>query len=370
MATISFIGDISLNDAYTRLYREGGRPFEDLGKVLAEADLVVGNLECLAAGTMGENLRKKPRLKTDTETLGYLKQIHLGLACMAHNHVYDNLEDGFRKTTHFLQQNNIHYMGASPGNLSEEASRGQGEPPVEKPGGNSVLRLRIKGIRFAFFNYVTKDTNPGLPTDAGIELSILDPRKALDDLASAREDDYRIMILHWGGQYENSYFPGPDQLNMARALIKGGADLIIGHHSHTFQPVMQYRQKSVFFSLGNFCFADIVSDGRVKEITQRRWRESAIVKLHFDRDHYDTELVPFRLDGLHTIRDHHILRRLKARQQYFKLIRFSKLFWFIYYFGFKYFRPVVRELRRRDPDKNLWKRLSGLNKQKIRGMFR
>jgi hypothetical protein len=133
---------------------------------------------------------------------------------------------------------------------------------------------------------------------------------------------------------------------------------------------MQYRKKSVFFSLGNFCFADIVSDGRVKEITQRRWRESAIVNIHFNQDDYSTELVPFRLEGLHTIRDHHILRRFKSRQQYFKLMRFSKLFWFIYYFGFKYLRPLVRELRRRDPDKNLWKRFSGLNKQKIKGMFR
>ena len=361
MVTISFIGDISLNDAYKGLYREGARPFEDLSEVLAGADLVAGNLECLAAGTEGENLRKKPRLKTDTDTLGYLKEINLGLACLAHNHVYDNLEDGFRRTTDFLEQNNIHYMGASLDKPPEKSSSSRTR---------SLLRLRIKGIRFAFLNYVTRDTNPGLPDDAGINLSILDPRQALDDLAEAREDDYRIMILHWGGKYENSYYPGPSQLKMARQFIKGGADLIIGHHSHTFQPVIQYRWKSVFFSLGNFCFADIVSDGRVKEIKHRRWRESAVVNIHFNSDHYSSELVPFRLDQHQTIREPRISKRFRRRAQYFKLIRISKLFWFIYYFGFKYLRPVVWELRRTDPDKSLWKRFTGLNKAKIRGMFR
>jgi len=192
----------------------------------------------------------------------------------------------------------------------------------------------------------------------------------MDDLAAAGEEDYRILMLHWGGKYENSYYPGPQQVKMAREFIKGGADLIIGHHSHTLQPVLHYRGKSVFFSLGNFCFADIISDGRVKEVRQRRWKESAIVNIRFSKDHYHTDLVPFRLDQLHTIRDRSILRRFNIRQQYFKLIRFSRLFWFIYYFGFKYLRPVIWEMRRPDPDKSLLKRLSGLNLEKIRGLFR
>jgi hypothetical protein len=45
-----------------------------------------------------------------------------------------------------------------------------------------------------------------------------------------------------------------------------------------------------------------------------------------------------------------IIRQFKIRKQYFKLILFSKLFWFIYYFGFIYLRPVVWEMRRPHPD--------------------
>ena len=67
-----------------------------------------------------------------------------------------------------------------------------------------------------FFNYVAADTNPGLPRDAGVHLSILDRQQVMDDLAAAGEEDYRILMLHWGGKYENSYYPGPQQVKMAR----------------------------------------------------------------------------------------------------------------------------------------------------------
>ena len=354
MVTISFIGDVSLNDDYARLFRDGVRPFHDLSGDLEGSDLVAGNLECLAAGSQGENLKKKPRLKTDLQTLGYLKQLNLGIACLAHNHVYDNLEDGFLKTTAFLQQNNIRHLGASMDNST----------------GDPMLQLDIKGIQFAFFNYVAEDTNLSLPPDAGIKLSILSKHKVLEDLSKAREADFRILILHWGGRHESSYYPDPAQIKLSREFIKGGADLIIGHHPHTLQPSFTYRGRSVFFSLGNFCFADVRSDDRIKEIKYRRWKESAILKVDFNREGYRTHLLPFRLENLHTIKDKNVTRRFKFRQLYLKLIRFSRLFWFIYYFGFKYLRPVVWELRKKDPEKNLAQRVSGLNREKIKGMFR
>ncbi|MFC2113430.1 CapA family protein [Bacteroidota bacterium] len=354
MVNISFIGDISLNDDYIRLFREGVNPFQNLSDDLGEADLVVGNIECMSEGTKGENLQKKPRLKTDIDTLNFLKQINVGLACLAHNHVYDNLEDGFQKTTAFLEQNNIQYVGAAMG----------------KSRSNSMLKIEINGILLAFINYVSSDTNPGIPPEADINLSILEKQEVLDDIAEAEDADFRILILHWGGKYENSFYPGPSQIRLAREFLTAGVDLIIGHHPHTLQPSLSYPGKKVFFSLGNFCFADIISDGRVKEIKYRRWKESAIVKVSFTKEGFQTSLVPFRLENLHTVKDKSVLYRLRFRQQYFNLIRISRLFWLIYYFGFKYLRPVVWELRRADSERSLLKRLFGLNRKKIQGMFK
>ena len=38
---INFVGDISLNDDYIRLYKEGKNPFAEIAPVLAEADLLL-----------------------------------------------------------------------------------------------------------------------------------------------------------------------------------------------------------------------------------------------------------------------------------------------------------------------------------------
>ncbi len=96
---IAFLGDIALNDDYNILYHEDKKPFKEIGKFLSQHQYVVGNLECLSEGSYGENLLKKPRLKTKPETLNYLLDIGINVAQLAHNHVYDNLKDGFDRTS-------------------------------------------------------------------------------------------------------------------------------------------------------------------------------------------------------------------------------------------------------------------------------
>jgi len=37
-------------------------------------------------------------------------------------------------------------------------------------------------------------------------------------------------------------------------MIDAGARLILGHHSHTFQPIERYKNGLIAYSLGNFQF--------------------------------------------------------------------------------------------------------------------
>ena len=148
---LSFLGYISLNDGYNVLYERGEKPFKQIESILNKSDLVLDNLECLAESKQGENLIKKPRLKTKLETLNYLKDINLGLACLANNHCYDNLEEGFNNIISFLSENCINCIGAS-------ISGNENEPYIYKK----------NGIKIAILNYVNKDTNPNLPKDAKV----------------------------------------------------------------------------------------------------------------------------------------------------------------------------------------------------------
>lgn len=266
--SLSFLGDISLNDDYNVLYERGEKPFKQIRSFLAKSDFVVGNLECLAESKQGENILKKPRLKTKLETLNYLKDINLGLACLANNHFYDNLEEGFQNTINFLEENFINHIGAS-------ITGNEGDPYI----------FEKKGIKVAILNYVTQDTNPNLPNDAKVRPNWFYLKKVEEDIAKLKDKvDYIIVYPHWGGRMEGAKLPDRELIPIAHKIIDAGADLIIGHHSHTIQPYEIYKGKYIFYSLGNFCFSDIRINGRIIGFDKKRTSEFVIVNIKLSRD--------------------------------------------------------------------------------------
>lgn len=326
MATLSFLGDISLNNKYNDLYLKSEKPFDKIKQFLNKSDLIIGNLECMSKGENGENLLKKPRLKTNTETLNYLKDLNIGIVSLAHNHVYDNLLDGYNKTIQFLDKNNIMRLGSG---LSEENACA----PILK---------EIDGIKFCFLNYVTKDTNPNLPTNAEIYLNWFDEIKVVKDVKKYKNQvDYVILLLHWGGKLEGGYYPDFNQPRIAHNLIDAGVDLIVGGHSHTLQPYEIYKGKYIFYSLGNFCFSNIHSDGRIKEIDQEKGTESIILKVVFSKNSYKVNMIPIRNRNLYLEFNKAVLERYKRRIFYFKIINKIKILWGIYYLKFRYIDPTV-----------------------------
>ena len=268
LITIYFLGDISLNDNYIKLYERGERPFEEIGKILAKSDLVVGNLECFSESEQGENLLKRPRLKTKLETLNYLKDINLGLVSLANNHFYDNLEEGFQKTINFLTSHNINYIGSS--------LCGNEEIP---------FIFEKNGIRVAILNYVSNDTNPNLPDDAIVKPNWFYLKKVEKDIAKFRNEvDYIVVYPHWGGRMEGAILPDRELIPIAHKIIDAGADLIIGHHSHTIQPFEVYKGKYIFYSLGNFCFSDHKFEDKESYLDRKRNFNGLIILAQFSKE--------------------------------------------------------------------------------------
>lgn len=349
---ISFLGDISLNDEYITLYNEGEDPFSDISEVLNQSDFVIGNLECTAAGDEGEFLLRKPRLKTKVDTLNYLNNLNIKLVTLAHNHIYDNLLDGYNKTARFLDSNKILRIGA--GYSVEEAS----EP----------LIIDINHIRFGFFNYVSQDTNPILPENSPVTLNWLKKENIIRDIRHYKNLDFVILLLHWGGNMENGLYPHYDQRKLARSLIDEGADMIVGHHSHTLQPLERYKNKYIFYSLGNFCFADIISDNKIKKIELKKFNESVIVQAYFKRDHYDVNLIPIENRKLRVQTNFGVIRKLNKRNFLFNILFAAKPLWYFYYFFYRFIDPVIFQLRRKE-DRSIMKRLAQLNRRKIKQLF-
>ena len=76
--------------------------------------------------------------------------------------------------------------------------------------------------------------------------------------AAKSEADFVVLAMHWGvPPFWRSRFQdglADYQVEVGRALIDAGVDVIVGHHPHSLQEVEVYRGKPIFYSLGNFVF--------------------------------------------------------------------------------------------------------------------
>ena len=64
--------------------------------------------------------------------------------------------------------------------------------------------------------------------------------------------DFSVLDVHWGTEY--SYTPSANQVRIAHEVIDAGVNVIWGQHPHVLQPIEQYGDGIIFYSVGNFCF--------------------------------------------------------------------------------------------------------------------
>lgn len=78
-------------------------------------------------------------------------------------------------------------------------------------------------------------------------------KKVTENIAALKENcDLCICVIHWGK--ERVYQPTSSQQKYAKACVEGGADLVLGGHSHVIGGIELINDTCVVYSLGNFCF--------------------------------------------------------------------------------------------------------------------
>lgn len=111
-----------------------------------------------------------------------------------------------------------------------------------------------------------------------------DEVKAHDLISAAKkETDFVIVNIHWGNEYEHNF--NRYQQEVGRKLLNAGADILIGHHPHVVQGMEIYKNKPIFYSLGNFIF-----DQYFSEATQ----EGLALGLEIYNDRIKINLFPFK----------------------------------------------------------------------------
>ena len=244
---------------------------------------------------------------------------------LATNHVYDNLEEGFEKSCTKLDELGIDYLGAA---LDEDSAQ---LPHVFESG----------GWKIGFLNYVHEDTNPKLPNGVGVYPNKFGMHNIIEDINRLKDKfDKVIVLLHWGGKCDYGYLPHKEQIAQAKAMVDAGADAIIGHHTHTFQASIEYKKAPVYFSIGNFCFDDIVMGDRNFRIRESG-RKSGVVGIEFsDSEETKHEVFPFRINGFDLIPDAGLAREFKTWKNRFWFIRNVPGLYRVYYYLLRRLEPV------------------------------
>jgi len=229
--TLSAAGDVTHggdrrkgSDLFAReLARQDGDfafPFRNVRHLFEASDLTIVNYE----GT----LTRSPSATDNTfsfagapENVQSLVLGHINAVALDNNHVFDHGRQGYTDTQNTLREAGILYSG----------------------NGVSAL-VKIRGTTIGMLSYNTLRSGYS---------SI--HKQMPNDIRELRDQGCVLVIVsyHWG--YERDYTPHSRQIELGRATIDAGADLVLGHHGHVINPIELYNGKYICYSLANFSFA-------------------------------------------------------------------------------------------------------------------
>jgi len=97
-------------------------------------------------------------------------------------------------------------------------------------------------------------------------LVVKDDSEALAEIANLKaKSDFVIVMPHWGNEYQLK--PTASQKNSGHRFIDAGADLVLGGHPHVIEPIEIYKEKVIFYSLGNFIFDQYFSQETMRGLS-------------------------------------------------------------------------------------------------------
>lgn len=229
-----------------------------------ESTFTLGNLEAPVTNSK-KNADKWAVLKQSQSILAELKKVNVSGVSLANNHMLDYGTDGLMDTIKNLQENNIRFTGAgnnirdalSPIELTDGGRKIRiyslaTTLPLESAASNGRPGIAPIGVKCTYyFDGVGMQEQPGTPPISHCFVNGPDIERIKRILrANRKEDVTSIITIHWGMPYQYNLMDY--QKEIAHALIDAGADLIIGHHPHVLQQIERYKEKLIFYSLGNF----------------------------------------------------------------------------------------------------------------------
>jgi len=227
--SLLFFGDLMLDRDIALKTKQEGLAFlfvkiQD-SDLFQKRDLIACNLEgAVTNGAQHYPPDNNYDFAFSPEIVGQLKNYGFNFFNLANNHIADQGQRGLNETKQNLDLLGFDYSGCPDGQIAECSGK--------------IIQIKNWQIGLVGFSMVyTKLDQEKL-------------QKTIEEMAD--KTDLVIVNIHWGQEYQDSF--NQQQQSIAHKLVDFGADIVVGHHPHVVQGIEIYKDKPIFYSLGNFIF--------------------------------------------------------------------------------------------------------------------
>jgi poly-gamma-glutamate synthesis protein (capsule biosynthesis protein) len=265
--SICFTGDVLLDrDIENTILSKGENfLFAEVQPILSQFSFRVINLECPI--TSIENpLEKEIIFKANYTGLKVLKSQKITHVGLANNHINDHRFEGAKETYMNLLNNGMIPIGWYP----TDSSYCQ-PTKIEKE--NQTILI------YAAMQLDVSDEEKK-------NICLLEDFELFESIKIHQKNYPNVLIvgyLHWGIEYHQT--PSEKQIKYAHKLIDAGVDIVIGHHPHVVQSIDFYKNKPIFYSLGNFIF----------DQHQPNTKKGIVLGVEFSRNQALFEILPYKI---------------------------------------------------------------------------
>jgi poly-gamma-glutamate capsule biosynthesis protein CapA/YwtB (metallophosphatase superfamily) len=216
-----------------------------VSRLLSDANLSMVNFEsALTYGACPDPQPKAYVFHAPPSALTAFKAAHVSLVTEANNHGEDCGLAGLRQSLSIARR--AHYPVIGIGDNAAQAFR--------------PYRAVVDGQRLAIFaatQVLDADLSSAWTATAhqpGLASAYQESDLVAAVRAARRNSDTVVVYLHWGT--ETQQCPNAAQEPLARALVRAGADIVVGAHAHVPLGAGYLRTSLVDYGLGNFAFYD------------------------------------------------------------------------------------------------------------------
>jgi len=211
----------------------------ELQKIIKEQDFAICNFEAPIEGDYAKFQKVGPNMSQKRETTQILKKSGFDLLLLANNHMYDYGLEGLESTLSSAKECQLDVIGA--GESYSEAYK----PMIKELNGLKIGFVNASEAQFGALDESNLYQSSGYAwvNHPLIDETIIELKDKVDKIIvciHAGLENYPMPLAQWKARYRN--------------LCDLGADAIIGSHPHVPQGFEIYKEKPIFYSLGNFYF--------------------------------------------------------------------------------------------------------------------